>query len=263
MDVCGTGGDGLKTFNISTLSSFVIAAAGGFVAKHGNRAVSSQAGSSDLMEALGIKIDIPYKSMHGALQKCGLGYFHAPFYHPSFAQVQKVRRELGIRTFFNMLGPLVNPLDIHYQMIGVSNTTWLEATAEMLKKLGRTRAAVFRSSGGLDELSTYESNDIFLIEKNQVQKMKLEPKKFGFHRARIQDYKGGTLETNKKIALGILEGRLQGPREDAVLLNSGFALRLTGGASSIKEGIQKSRLAVHSGRAFRVLEKLRKLTQQG
>ena len=261
IDVSGTGGDGLRTFNISTVSSFVIAGAGGYVAKHGNRAVSSQAGSSDLMEALGVRLDVPFKRMLAALQKFGLCYFHAPFYHPSFAHVQKVRRELGVRTFFNMLGPLVNPLELRYQIVGVSNPAWAHPMAEMLKRLGRRRAAVLRSVGGLDELSTHEPSDILLIEGRTTRKLRLNPKAFGFRRAKNSDYRGGSAETNKKIALQVLEGR-GGACEDVVLLNSGFALWLMEISKSIEQGIRKSLWAIHSGRAMEVLENLRQTTRE-
>lgn len=261
MDVCGTGGDRAQTFNISTVSSFVIAGAGGRVAKHGNRAVSSRVGSSDLMEALGVRVNVSMKRMTRSLLKYGLGYFHAPLYHPSFAVVSPIRRELGVRTFFNLLGPLTNPLKIDYQMVGVSRLEWMGPVAEILRRLERKRAAVLRSVGGLDELASYEPNDILLIERGRLKRFRLNPREYGFSQGRRSDYKGGGLATNKKIALGILEGRLEGPVQEAVLLNSGFALWLSGQTGSIQEGIVKSRWALRTGKALEVLEGLKKSAQ--
>lgn len=263
IDVCGTGGDGRGTFNVSTVSSFVIAGAGGYVAKHGNRSVSSKVGSSDLMEALGIRVDFPFSRMLKVLHECHLGYFHAPLYHPSFSHVQRVRRELGIRTLFNLLGPLLNPLELRYQMIGISNPEWCEPVAKILQRLGRVKAAVVRSTDGLDELSTQETNDILLIEGAGMRRLRLDPRKFGFRGNRQADYQGGDLKTNREIALGILENRLRGPRQEIVLLNSGFALWLAGLASSIKEGIERSRWSLRTGRARDVLEALRRFTRKG
>lgn len=262
MDVCGTGGDGLGTFNISTVCAFVIAAAGGYVAKHGNRSASSRVGSSDLMEALGVRIDVPFHSMLKALRTCHLGYFHAPQYHPSFRHVQKVRRELGIPTFFNSLGPLVNPIKLDYQMVGVSCSEWVEPAARGLKQLGRKRAAVVRSEDGLDELSTCEESDIFYIEGTRFEKFRLNPRKLGFARARIKDYEGGDLRTNCEIALGILTGRIRGGKQDIVVLNSGFALWLCGISASISDGIDKSRRMILRGEGVGVLESLRRMTNR-
>lgn len=261
VDICGTGGDGTHTFNISTVSAFVIAAAGGYVAKHGNRAVSSRAGSSDLMESLGVRLDVPFSKMFRALHKCHLGYFHAPLYHPSFSKVQPIRRELGIRTIFNLLGPLVNPLEIDYQMIGAGNRAWLRPLAEALKTIRRKKAVVFRSLDGLDELSTRETNDILYVKGAKIWNLRLNPKRFAFSKARKNDYEGGDLKTNRRIALGILENRLRGPRQEVVLLNSGFALWLIGIASSVEEGVEKSRWVLRTGRAVDVLEGLRKIAR--
>ena len=260
IDVSGTGGDGQGTFNVSTVSSFVIAAAGGFVAKHGNRSVSSRVGSSDLMEALGIRWNIPAPRMLEALGRYHLGYFHAPLYHPIFANVQEVRRGLGTRTLFNSLGPLVNPLEIRYQAIGVSNSKWLEPMARALGRLPRHRAVVFRSRDGLDELSTGEVNDIVYTGRGRMKRLTLDPKKLGFRKAHLRDYRGGDLKTNLGIAVGILSNRIRGPKLDIVLLNSGFALWLAGLAGSVREGIERSRFVIRKGLALQVLDGLRRFT---
>jgi anthranilate phosphoribosyltransferase len=262
VDVCGTGGDGAKSFNISTVSSFVIAAAGAYVAKHGNRAVSSAAGSTDLMEALGIRIDPPFEAMQEALERFHLAYFHAPFYHPSFSRVQPVRRELGVRTVFNLLGPLVNPVEVRFQMIGVSNPDWLEPLGSALRSLGRRRAVVFRSRDGLDELSSGEMSDILYMEQGKTKRFRLNPRALGFRRATRKEYQGGDVKANREIALGIVRGRLRGPRQDVVLLNSGFALWLVGLARTIDEGIARARWAIRSGRAAALIEVLGKFTRE-
>jgi len=262
MDVCGTGGDERGTFNISTVCAFLIAAGGGYVAKHGNRSASSRVGSSDLMEALGVRIDAPFHSMVEALRKCRLGYFHAPQYHPSFRYVQKVRRELGIPTLFNLLGPLVNPIKLDYQMVGVSSSEWVEPVAEALKQLGRKRAAAVRSEDGLDELSTSEESDIFYVEGTRFKKFRVNPRRLGFARARIKDYEGGDLRTNREIAMGVLTGRIRDAKQDVVVLNSGFALWLCGVSASISDGIDRSRRMILRGEGVGVLESLRRLTNR-
>lgn len=262
VDVCGTGGDGKKTFNVSTISAFVVAGAGGYVAKHGNRAVSSRSGSSDLMEALGIRLNIPFARMMTALRQFHLAYFHAPLYHPSFSRVQGVRKELGIRTLFNLLGPLLNPVQLSHQIIGVSNPRWLAPIAETLSGLGRKRAAVFRSRDGMDELSTEVPNDILYIEGKRIARHVLNPKKFGFQKVRERDYLGGDVKINREIALGILKGHLKGAQRDIVALNSGFALHTLGLASSLAEGIEKSRWTIRTGRALQTLEALKEFTNR-
>ena len=262
LDVCGTGGDGMKTFNISTISGFVIAGAGGYVAKHGNRAVSSKVGSSDLMEALGVRLDISFSRMLDALHQFRFAYFHAPFYHPTFLRVQAIRRELKTRTLFNALGPLVNPIELSYQVIGVSNPQWLQPLAETLTMIKRKKSALIRSHDGMDELSTQEPNDILYVEGGKIKRDRLEPKKLGFLKAKRTDYAGGDLQTNRKVALGILRNEIRGPQQEVVLLNSGFALWLIGAAYTLQEGIERSRWAIRTGKALEVLEAFREYTNR-
>lgn len=262
MDVCGTGGDGKHTFNISTVSSFVIAGAGAYVAKHGNRSVSSRVGSSDLMEGLGVRWEIPFSQMVKALRQCHLGYFHAPLYHSSFTRIQKARRELKVGTLFNVIGPLINPIELQCQMIGVSNPMWLKPVAEALKKLRRRRAAVFHGLDGLDELSTRATSDILCIEGGRMSRFRLNPRHFGFAKAGKSSYEGGGLKTNREIALRILENQERGPRQDVVLLNSGFALWLAGLSPTVEEGVERSRWAIRVGRARSVLDALRRATKR-
>lgn len=260
VDVCGTGGDGRGSFNISTVSAFVIAAAGGSVAKHGNRSFSSRVGSSDLMQALGVNIEAPYEQMLKALQTCRLAYFHAPLYHPSFSKIGPLRRELGIRTLFNLLGPLLNPVSIQYQMIGISHQEWAEPLASALRLAGRKKAAIVKSEDGLDELSTAGPNAIFYMEGDKYKAFRLDPRKLGFAMVKKNAYEGGDLGANKRIALDLLQRKLKGAKLDVVLLNSGFTLWLMGKATSVAEGIEKSRRAIQTGKAYQVLEALREIT---
>lgn len=263
LDVCGTGGDGLKSFNISTVSGFVIAGAGGYVAKHGNRAVSSQTGSSDLMEALGVRIELPPSRMMEALQRFGFGYFHAPYYHSAFAHLQSVRKELGVRTLLNALGPLLNPVEIKYQVVGVSNPRWMQPMAKTLARLGRIRAAVIRSREGLDELSLGSPSDILYVEGRRITPTCLNPKTLGFSRAGLRDCVGGGRKRNRELALGILTGSDRGARRDIVLLNSGFGIYVAGLAPSLAEGVERARRSLESGKALAVLERFRQYTRRG
>lgn len=262
IDLCGSGGDEMKTFNISTISAFVIAASGGYVAKHGNRAVSSKVGSSDLVEALGIDYKIPFKRMLQALGRFNFSYFHAPLYHPSFRPIQGIRRELGVRTLFNFVGPLLNPLKIDYQMIGISDPLWLEPVAKALILLKRKRAAVFHAADGLDELSTGASNRVLLVEGGRTKFLRLNPRSLAFRPAGLKDLRGGGRSDNVRIAKEILQGKERGRRRDIVLLNSGFALWLMELAGSIEEGILKARTTLETGRAWAVVRALQQFTHR-
>ncbi len=256
LDVCGTGGDGLGSFNISTVSAFVAAGAGGRVAKHGNRAVTSKCGSSDLMEALGVKLDAPQPLMKSALRSAGIGYFHAPFYHPALARVQALRREIGIRTFFNDAGPLLNPCRLSAQMIGVSGAGQLDFYEELLAKQKIRRALILRSLDGFDEATPSAPTEIAEIVNGQRKRWMLRPSKYGFNRASAAAYKGGGASVNRQIALGILEGRIHGPKRDVVLLNASLALYTAGVAASVAEGVVRSRASLDSGAARKALAKL-------
>lgn len=262
VDVCGTGGDGRQTFNISTVSSFVIAGAGAYVAKHGNRAVSSKTGSSDLMEALGIDLRMSQKRVLASLQRFHLGYFHAPCYHPVFSKAQPLRRELGIRTIFNVVGPLLNPVEVKYQLVGVSDPNLMESMIFVLKRLNRACAATVRSRDGLDELSVAAPSDILYLRAGRIGKGFVNPEKLGFKKAKTQDLAGGDRDTNKEIALRLLENRLRGPCLDAVLLNSGFVLWLVGLSRTLSEGIERARWAIQTGRGYQVLQGLRLLSRK-
>lgn len=256
VDTCGTGGDHSQSFNISTVSAFVIAGAGGQVAKHGNRSISSRAGSSDLMEALGVKLDAPRTRMIQAIRKYGIGYFHAPFYHPVFAKVQPLRKKLGVRTLFNLMGPFLNPMELKAQVIGVARSEYVRLFADVFTRARLKTALVCHSQDGLDEIST--SAETLMAEiRGKTKKVRLfNPRSAGFKRAAKQAYRGGNIAENKKLALALLQGKLKGPKRDIVLLNAAAGLYAAGLAKSLNEGIKKAAESIDSGRALRALRGL-------
>ncbi len=256
LDVCGTGGDGKNTFNISTIAALVIAGAGGPVAKHGNRAISSRCGSSDLMEALGVRLDAAPSRMLAALKQCGMAYFHAPLYHPLLAKVAPLRRELGVRTLFNFLGPFLNPVRVQAQMLGCARKDFIKIFARILKLRHITRAVVLHSHDGLDEISTAAPTDVVELRRGVFRSWRLHPGTLGFLKARTGDYRGGDKQTNKKIALGILCGKIRGPARDVVLLNAAMGLYTGGRARHVREGLQLAGASVDQRRAYRVLQNL-------
>ena len=262
MDTCGTGGDHSRSVNVSTLAAFVIAGAGGRVAKHGNRGISSSCGSSDLMEALGVNLAAPKRKMLNAIRKAGLGYFHAPFYHPVFSRVQPLRRSLKTRTIFNLLGPLTNPLKLEAQMIGVSRRQDVLTFAKILRQMGIKNAFVFHSDDGMDEISSRAATFLAYVHGKKIKYRVLNPRRFHFARASKGAYGGGPILRNKRIALALLQGRLKGPVLDIVILNAAAGLILSGKARNFSEGIQLAEHSLASGNAYRVLESLKRVTRQ-
>ena len=261
LDTCGTGGDGSQSLNISTLSAFVIAGAGAKVAKHGNRGLSSPCGSSDLMQALGICLSAGEKKMVQALRECGLGYFHAPYYHPIFAKMQPLRAALKQRTLFNLIGPLVNPVRPKRQLIGVAKPEFLNLYATLLKEKKIHRALLCHSRDGMDEISTRAKSEVILIEKGRSRRWVLDPKTYGFRKPKPEEYRGGNIQHNARAALALLKGHAQGAFRDIVLLNAGAGLYVSGIVKNIELGIEKAAEALESGKAYRVLKELRRLTQ--
>lgn len=260
LDTCGTGGDGLATFNISTLSAIVSAACGAKVAKHGNRAASSMCGSADVLEQLGVKIDLGPEGVARCIEDAGIGFLFAPIFHPSFRFAGVPRRELGTRTVFNVLGPLCNPAGARYQALGVANGAMAGKMAEVLVRLGVERAIVFHAGDGMDELSV--SAPSFVIEINGSRKdYELDPAELGLARAPVDSMRGGGPEENARIARDVLQGAT-GPRRDVVLLNSAAALRAAGLAGSWKDGIGMAADAIDSGRAGDVLQRWAKISQE-
>ncbi len=257
IDTCGTGGDKVDTFNVSTITAFVIAGAGAKVAKHGNRSVSSKCGSADIMEALGVKIDMSPEKAAQAIEEIGLGFLFAPIYHPAMKNVIRQRREIGIRTIFNILGPLSNPAGAEYQLMGVFDENLVEPLSRVLSMLGIKRGYVVHGLEGLDEVSITTETVVGEINNGVVEIYKVKPEDFGLKRASIDDIKGGDLDFNLQIALDILEGKDKSPRTDFVALNAGFALKAAGIVDNVKEGIELTKESIYSKKAFEVLEKLR------
>jgi anthranilate phosphoribosyltransferase len=260
LDTCGTGGDGLATFNISTLSAIVAAASGAKVAKHGNRAASSMCGSADVLEQLGVKIDLAPASVARCIDEAGIGFLFAPVFHPSFRFAGVPRKELGLRTVFNVLGPLCNPAGAKYQALGVADGSMAGKMAEVLMRLGVERAIVFHAGDGMDELSV--SGPSFVIEINGSRsEYQLDPAELGLRRAPVDSMRGGGPEENARIAREVLQGA-KGPRRDVVLLNAAAALRAAGLAESWKEGLGVAAEAIDSGRAGEVLQRWAKISQE-
>jgi anthranilate phosphoribosyltransferase len=260
LDTCGTGGDGLATFNISTLSAIVAAACGVKVAKHGNRAASSLCGSADVLEQLGVKIDLGPDAVARCINEAGIGFLFAPIFHPSFRFAGLPRKELGVRTVFNVLGPLCNPAGARYQALGVADANLAGKMADVLARLGVERAIVFHAGDGMDELSV--SSPSLVIEIDGARKeYQLDPSEIGLKRASPQSVRGGGPEDNARIAREILGGAT-GPRRDVVLLNSAAALRAAGRAKDWREGIGLAAEAVDSGRAGDVLQRWARISQE-
>lgn len=253
LDTCGTGGDGLATFNISTLAAIVAAACGARVAKHGNRAASSLCGSADVLEKLGVKIDLAPEGVARCIEEAGIGFLFAPIFHPSFRFAGVPRRELAIRTVFNVLGPLCNPARAKYQALGVADGAMAAKMADVLLRLGVERAIVFHAADGMDELSVASSS--FVIEIDGTRKeYELDPADLGLARAPIESLRGGGPDENAAVARELLDGA-KGPRRDVVLLNASAALRAAGLAKDWKEGIGLAADAIDQGRAGEVLQR--------
>jgi len=251
LDTCGTGGDGLATFNISTLAAIVAAACGARVAKHGNRAASSLCGSADVLEQLGVKIDLAPEGVARCIDEAGIGFLFAPVFHPSFRYAGVPRRELGVRTVFNVLGPLCNPAGARYQALGVADGAVAVKMADVLVRLGVERAIVFHSADGMDELSIASPSHVIEIDGRR-RDYELDPSELGVKRAPLDDVRGGGPEQNARIAREVLQGA-KGPRRDIVLLNAAAALRAAGLAKDWKEGMAAAGEAIDSGRAADVL----------
>jgi anthranilate phosphoribosyltransferase len=248
VDIVGTGGDGRNTFNISTVAVFVVAGAGVPVAKHGNRAASSRTGSFDLLEALGVRIDLPVAAAARLLREVGIGPFFARRAHPAMRFVAPVRAELPVRTLMNCLGPLLNPVGARRQLIGVYAHALVEPIANVLGALGSERALVVHGSDGLDELTTTGPSHAALLEGGSVRTQRVEPEALGLPRARLTDLTGGDAAENARITRAILEGE-PGPRSDIVVLNAGAALWIAEAAPDLRAGVALARRSIDSGAA--------------
>ncbi|MCR4393406.1 MAG: anthranilate phosphoribosyltransferase [Dehalococcoidales bacterium] len=257
LDVVGTGGDGLNTFNISTTSAFVAAGAGLKVAKHGNRAASSQCGSADVLESLGIKIDLNAEQVKRCISEVGIGFMFAPAFHPAMKFAAGPRKEIGIRTVFNILGPLINPAQAQYQVIGAPSISLAEKIAHVLAKLNLRHALVVHGLIGMDELSITGKSLYWEIINGALVKTRSEitPESYGLKRAPLKSVLGGTPQENARIILEVLSGK-KGPRRDIVLLNSAAALIAGEKVKSFEDGISMAESVIDQGKALAILEKL-------
>ncbi len=261
IDTCGTGGDAFDTFNISTAAAIVAAAAGAAVAKHGNRSVTSRCGSADVLERLGVRLDLTPTQVGRCIDEIGIGFLFAPALHPAMKYAIGPRRELKLRTVFNILGPLTNPADARRQLLGVFDVRWLRPVAEALRDLGSYHALVVHGLDGLDEISTIGPTAVAELKDGRVAEYELTPEDLGLPRARPEDIAGGDVEQSAEILRSVLGGE-KGPRLDIVLANAGAALYVGGSAGSVVEGLAIARQAVASGRAAAKLDELVELTQR-
>ncbi len=250
LDTCGTGGSGLLRLNVSTASAFILAACGVRVAKHGNRAASGRTGSFDVLEALGAKIELTPKQVAQTIQKTNLGFMFAPLYHLAMKNIMPVRKILGIKTVFNILGPLTNPANAQYQILGVSNEKSSEQIIIALKNLGCARAMVVYGEDGLDEITITAPTKIWeLTQASAIKTSRITPEEFGIKRASFEKIKGGDAAYNARVIRGVFDGNITDARRDIILLNAGAGLYVYGVARSIKGGIVLAREAVMSGKA--------------
>jgi anthranilate phosphoribosyltransferase len=255
IDTCGTGGDGSQTFNISTTAAFVVAGAGVPVAKHGNRAMSSRCGSADLLQALGVAIELGPEKAESCLAEVGITFLFAPLFHTAMKHAIGPRREIGVHTIFNILGPLTNPAGAKQQLLGVSRRALAEPMARVLGNLGSARAFVVHGHDGLDEITTTGETYITTLDAGEIASYTITPEQFGLRRVPRGALAGGDARQNAAITLAVLEGK-HSPHRDVVLLNAAAALIVAGTATDVAEGLQIAAQAIDSGAA---LEKLRRL----
>ncbi|MCT0219308.1 anthranilate phosphoribosyltransferase [Synechococcus sp. CS-1329] len=263
VDTCGTGGDGADTFNISTAVAFVAAACGATVAKHGNRSASGKVGSADVLEAIGLNLRADPQTVVAALPGSGVTFLFAPGWHPALVDLAPVRRRLGVRTVFNLLGPLVNPLRPEAQVLGVAKAELLEPMAEALCLLGLERAVVVHGHGGLDEASLAGVNQLRLVEGGTVTCLEVDPEQLGLELAPLSALAGGDLDTNRHILEAVLRGRGSTPQQDVVALNTALVLWATGQADSVADGLEQARVALRGETPWQRLEQLRAALQAG
>jgi anthranilate phosphoribosyltransferase len=261
IDTCGTGGDATGTFNVSTATAFVVAGAGLRVAKHGNRSVSSLCGSADVVETLGINLELTPQKVGRCIDEVGIGFLYAPLLHTAMKHVMAARREMGVRTVFNMLGPLTNPAAANAQVIGVYAASLTEPLARVLGELGTVRAFVVHGADGLDELSNTGESRVSEVREGDVRTVTVRPEDFGLPRASIEDLRGGDRDQNAQIIRAILDGE-PGARRDIVLMNASAALVAGGRARDFKEGVEVAARAIDDGAARAKLVRLTGLTRE-
>jgi anthranilate phosphoribosyltransferase len=259
VDTCGTGGDGSESFNISTAAAIVAAAGGARVAKHGNRAASSRSGSADVLECLGVRIDVPLTVMGRAIREIGIGFLFARAAHSAARHAAPARTQIGARTIFNLLGPLTNPAGARAQVLGVFSADAIDVVAETLAELGAVRALVVHGAGGLDEISLAGETQIADVHLGEMKRYVVAPEDFGVARAPLEAIRGGDPEQNAKILRGIFAGET-GPRRDIVAINAAAALLAAGVAGTLRDGVEIAGSALSSGAAAEKLEALRTFT---
>ena len=259
LDTCGTGGDMSHTFNISTTTAFVVAGAGTPVAKHGNRSVSSQSGSADVLEALGVKIDLQPDRVEKCLFETGFGFLFAPLFHPAMKYAIGPRRDMGIRTIFNILGPITNPAGAKRQILGVFAGKLTDTLAQVLGNLGAVDAIVVHGEDGLDEVSLSGKTKVSRFRDEKVENFQIEPEDFGIWRSDIDSIRGGNKEENAAITLSVLHGE-KGPKRDIILMNSAVALIAAGKSTDFKTAFSMAAASIDSGMALKKLEEVKKVS---
>jgi len=260
LDVVGTGGDGTRTFNVSTTTAFVAASAGLKVAKHGNRAVSSHCGSADVLEKLGVKLDVNRAEVERCIHEIGIGFLYAPYFHGAMKHAAGPRQEVGLRTIFNLLGPLTNPAGANVQVLGVYAPELTEKMAQVLDRLGTREAFVVFGEGTFDEISICGATRVSHLKEGSVETYQITPEEFGFRRAKLEDIRGGNATENARIVREILDGE-KGPKRDMVLLNAASAFVAAGLDGRLQEGIERARASIDSRRAKEKLDSLIIFTQ--
>ncbi len=261
VDTCGTGGDGHGTFNISTTAACVAAGAGAVVAKHGNRSMSSLCGSADVLEALGVNINLTPEQVQRCLEEAGIGFMFAPLFHPAMKFAAGPRREIGIRTVFNILGPLTNPAGAHRQVIGVASAVLVERIAQVLARLGTHHALVVHGADGMDEISICAPTSVAEVRDGEIRTYQIAPEDFGFARARFEEIRGSDAATNAELTRQVLAGH-DGARRHVVLLNAAAALIVGGRADGFPDGLRLAAAAIDSGAAQERLAKLVEVSQR-
>lgn len=261
VDLCGTGGDQQSTFNVSTVASFIVAGAGVPVAKHGNRSVSSQVGSADVLEELEININLPPVAAEQCLSETGIVFLFAPIYHPAMKNVARTRKEIGIRTIFNVLGPLTNPARVKYQVIGVYSEVLLEPIAKVLRNLGTIRAMVVHGKDSLDEITVTGKTQIAELKDGMVKKYKFDPTTLGFKRSKLEELRGGNTQENAQILMAILNGEEKEAKRGVSVLNAAAAILVAGEATDMKQAVEIAEESIDSGKALRKLNELKKFSE--
>lgn len=262
VDTCGTGGDGLSTFNISTTAAFIAAGAGVKIAKHGNRSVSSRSGSADVLESYGVNINLEGQEVADCIKEAGIGFIFARMAHSAMKYVAGVRKELGMRTVFNILGPITNPAGASGRVLGVYDRSLLNVMAGALNNLGVDRAFIVSSENGMDELSTTSKSNVVYLENGNIIEYVLDPAELGFAPAEISDLKGGDAAHNARIMKGILSGRIKGPMRDTALLNAAAAIVAGKLSDHIEDAIEMAAGSIDSGRALEKLDKLADISKR-